>query len=407
MKSVQEQVDAKIKHTNGKVSGTFPFRTGPMIVPFDPTMQSFPQVDGFYQHSICLWVPEFLWPGLYPHGTPDCPNGCSAKEVKANGWDPNGGRRMIGETELVTLLSFRYECLSCKRSNQANKNTEEEKVKQSFYAYDPMVMQRSPLLVRESFPFIMTANLGVEKTIAARLTDDVLHGKSFQAAAGCLHQAHVSHFMKRQGQYLSMVDLWRRGAGMDSYHGVRGNESLKHATGTDIGHSTLSVADQKAFLSSPPKFSEFDDPEGYGGYSARPAYLEEVFKTGFYSTKVLGELTQEDVCNRKQQMIGGQHLAGDASFKLMKKLKEGGGRPKQKEDGSALAIGQRAKKDAPYLCQYTVLNEFRQVVCQVAMTSSHTSEAEAVLVMMLRERFAARGMPLPLTFATDECCVDR
>lgn len=106
--SIKATVNDAMKRNWGKsASGTYPF-SQLLIYPDDPTMcRTSPRLSNFYLKPVFVFIPEFVWPQLFPHGRPPCPN-CSEEEshVIVNNWIQP--RRITLEDRCGELLGYRY-----------------------------------------------------------------------------------------------------------------------------------------------------------------------------------------------------------------------------------------------------------------------------------------------------------
>jgi hypothetical protein len=265
--------------------------------------------------------------------------------------------------------------------------------KQTFNAWDDDVLERCPMLVRESFPYIVTHNLAIDSVVFAKLRSDLLSGKSFDAAAACIEEAHKAEHLRRMAIYYSMIDVGRRGIGLESYGGVKGDEKYKSATPLLVGHPEgLTLEEQKQKLLNPKAFSAFDNEKEYNGFRVKGEYLRAIWVKMCLEKKVFGDMTREDYLHRRFQLIDGCSLAGDASFKFAGKiyvrLPKGG-------------------LQRPILALYTVMNEFNQVAFQKPQRTNAFNELKEDVKMMFSVRYAAHGFDPPEVYFTDECCDDR
>lgn len=124
---------------------------------------------------------------------------------------------------------------------------QEQKVPESFRAWDPAVLSQLPIYVQESFPFILTKKSAVHKDIVNDLRDNVVKGgKSFKACAEGIRQMHLVRYHDQEMRYYSKL-LWDR---------------KTPSVGIPVKEEV---------------FSEFGNRRGYNGYSPSAHYLRSLW----------------------------------------------------------------------------------------------------------------------------------
>ncbi|CAN0542957.1 unnamed protein product, partial [Laminaria digitata] len=98
-----------------------------------------------------------------------------------DGWSPKEPRRGFMEHDVAYTIGFRYTCDGCVTHNTTAKNSEKRAA--SFNPWDSACLERLPEYVSKEFPFILTHRSGIDIRLVDRLADDLVHGKSFAAAA--------------------------------------------------------------------------------------------------------------------------------------------------------------------------------------------------------------------------------
>ncbi|CAN0557337.1 unnamed protein product, partial [Laminaria digitata] len=143
----------------------------------------------------------------------------------------------------------------------------------------------------KEFPFILTHRSGIDIRLVDRLADDLVHGKSFAAAAKYIGQAHTT-------KYVSLAESRRSGL-------VR-----------VMGAAPV-----------PDRFGDFDDPAKCYGAELSDHYMRNVWRMWFSALPVLEvdsvAWTREDYLHCVHQRWDGWILAGDASFKFAKIIRLG------------------------------------------------------------------------------------
>lgn len=95
-----------VRPSNRAASGVYPFQQL-MVIPKDPSIARFiPSINEYYLRPVFVFIPEFVWPHLFPKGRPPCPH-CSAADEKVvvNNWiEP---RQIILEDRCADLLGYR------------------------------------------------------------------------------------------------------------------------------------------------------------------------------------------------------------------------------------------------------------------------------------------------------------
>jgi hypothetical protein len=89
---------------------------------------------------------------------------------------------------------------------------------------------------------------------------------------------------------------------------------------------------------------------------------------------------------RRMQLIDGEHLSGDHSFKLTKCITSGGSKP--------------------FMATYCLLNEFNQVVAFWFTTGTGMSELESSIAK-IKDQYRRYGYKGPSFATTDRCCHER
>ncbi|CAB1111194.1 unnamed protein product [Ectocarpus sp. CCAP 1310/34] len=103
------------------------------------------------------------------------------KRGSPDGWNPKGPRRVFMEEDVGYIIGFRYKCERCVEYNGTVEESEQRPT--SFNAWDVGCLDRLPDYVSKEFPFILTHRSGIDIRLVDRLTDDLVHGKGFSAAA--------------------------------------------------------------------------------------------------------------------------------------------------------------------------------------------------------------------------------
>jgi hypothetical protein len=123
-----------------------------------------------------------------------------------------------------------------------------------------------------------------------------------------------------------------------------------------------------------------------------PTYNSEAYHQSIPSNAYLIERvihlmeTDADYMRRRMQMVDGEHLSGDHSFKLAKTIYSDGGKP--------------------FAAMYSIMNEFGQVVAWWLTDGTQMGELKAS-IQMLKQRYYSHGFEGVKSFTTDRCCDER
>ncbi|KAJ3088821.1 hypothetical protein HK102_007837 [Quaeritorhiza haematococci] len=252
---------------------------------FEPPNSAFdyPKKDAFTVKKVFVWVPEFQFPKMYPNNnlpaSPTCDPKARAK-VTREAW--SRPRRVVMDDQCCYILCYRYKCehSSHQKPGSGKDQTSEEgeilagktRTPASFATWDDRFLATAPLVVRNQFPFILTARSGILRSLALRLVDDVVSGKSIQAVRDCLYQSHINRFHDVELQYYSVISYFRDFWKMDdddlpemNATGMVATHASTNRTTTHISNFFLNsdkIKDVKERIRNPTPFGGFRDPDG-------------------------------------------------------------------------------------------------------------------------------------------------
>lgn len=343
--TVRKEVDSKIGlaghgDKSGKLTTSYVFDTF-WFKPADPVLQRQPSPpEAFYAKKVFLVCWEYTRQVKKP-----CCSKCESDEhVTREGWDPMG-RIVYGEHGNYYLIGFQYKCSSCGHT---------------FAPWDPVTVSLLPRELQEMFPCVVLARSAVDKRVLRMLEPQLVLGKGFKTVESTLTENYMHQYHSSESSYYFHIDRRRK--------------QLAHG-------ELLLFGAQKQLLSSPQQFSKFDDRGGYDGSVPSDTLLEAAW---FLTFEI-----REHWYHRRQQLIGGLVLSGDAAHKLVK--------------------GVRLLNANVVYGVFTVLNEWNQVVLQRPLLQDAVgsiAELERDLER-LSERYEMMGFPNVQVWYSDNCCSDR
>lgn len=245
--------------------------------------------------------------------TPFCPS-CTKTEFTFNGW--SGYRRVLGVDATHYAITRRYKCLNIK-------------CKRTYLGWDPAIIAAAPAHIRHMFPVVLTHRLAVTEQVIDLMRSLMSAGCPHGILASVMEEHHRRRFERLRLAYLCQA----RALGQAPASGQLSMVS-----------STLSPV--------PPRFSTYDDPNGYGGSRVSRHYLRSVYTQ--YMASVEGPI------KRKNAMVLARFLSGDHFFKILK---------------SICAYGGRWSFEAAY----SLLNEYSEVISVVLAQSKGLNEIKAML----------------------------
>ena len=271
------------------------------IHPPNPKMIKTLDLEDHHLRYVFVWTPVFTFPTAFPEGRLPCPRCETTSRVIAKGFTQKESRRDILRNSCCNLLGYFYHGHGCKSNNKGKEKVRLEynrrsrrclrwwihtkerpfgisvallschstshqrgpwmlltwtlflvfprqgsTVPESFSSWDAGVLSQLPLLVRESFPFVLTQKSAIHADVLEEITDNLVHAKGFPASRAALEQAHLKDFHARELKYYNML-LWRKQNGL-----------LQPIT---------AVSD----------FGSFGDPDGYNGFVPSENYLSSVW----------------------------------------------------------------------------------------------------------------------------------
>ena len=323
-----------------------------------------------YSFIVCdifVWFPAAQFPG---HGYPTCPS-CKAKSpkvVKFHGWGEM--RDVVMRDRVVKLITGRYKCHGpgC--------------AKGTFRAYDKEVLALYPEFIRQAFPFYLSVKKALHRDILFDLADARVAGESIGNFAKRIIGMHKTRYFIRTTQYYSIAETkWL------------------------AEYEKLSEKKRRDYVARSPKHMiSWTGKDGCGIKLSRK-YLSKMWKFFFSSESVLfcpieeRDLTREDWITRQGQKIDGSFWAWDHHFAFSKKVVS--------TVGDSLNQLVRKHHEAVTESEFTLMNEYAQIVLQTSLLSNSISEAKPQLLKLLNKRYAMHGFQHPVCGYSDCCCHDR
>jgi hypothetical protein len=252
---------------------------------------------------------------------------------------------VYGENGNYYLMGFQYKCKKCKHS---------------FPPWDPLCVAQLPRELQLIFPCVVLPRSAVDKKVLEALEPNLTSGTGFQTIESMLQEKYMNQFKHMENLYYSHVS--------------RRRELLNSGQVPVFG-------DQLKLLTTPLKFSKFNDRGGYDGSVPSDTVLEAAWFMSFEM--------REYWYHRQSQLVGGVVLSADAAHKLVK--------------------GVRLLYAKVVYGIFTVLNEDNQVVMQRPMAQDAVgsiAELEGDLAR-LAQRYELMGLPRVQVWYTDNCCADR
>ena len=167
--------------------------------------------------------------------------------------------------------------------------TGEEKAKNPYYfrPWDVKALALMPDYIQQQFPFFLTNDLGIEKAIIHRLSNDILHGVGFLTTEKILKEGHMKNYKAKYLIYESFCNQLQQNRERSIFAG--GSKLHK-------------------------PFGDFSDKDGYAGFACSDNYLKDCWvkyykdEIVFSTTDALGilvSLNREDYIKLYQQTIHG------------------------------------------------------------------------------------------------------
>jgi hypothetical protein len=158
-------------------------------------------------------------------------------------------------------------------------------------------------------------------------------------------------------------------------------EGRPKASGNEAGPKESGNMRQTRLDNRPPvhpqPFGSFGDKSGWSGFRVSTSYLRARYLRSFERRRLYVQ--------HSMQLITGQRLKSDFSFKMVNKVYVDGLKP--------------------YESTLTIMNEYNQIVGQWhCQSKSMHDEANKSLIRGVRRRYDLLKRPLPVEWATDDCC---
>jgi hypothetical protein len=240
--------------------------------PDNPVLAHMPVREDYYIQPVYLVCWEYMQPVL---GSPPCPT-CAAGEgqVTRNGWSTQG-RLVYGEHFNYHLTGFQYHCKACKAANRPY----------TFLPWNPEVVAKLPRELQESLPCVVFHRCALDIKLLRQIEKGLVRGIGFQALEENIVESHKDTYVDRLSSYLYGID--NRCKQLDAGKLLAFNHSLHR----------------------PLRFSSFSDPDGYAGRCPSDTLLQEAWHRMFAQ--------KEEYLHRRAQMVGGEVLCGDGSYKFV------------------------------------------------------------------------------------------
>lgn len=233
----------------------------------DPVLEVVPGLDVYYEQPVRLVCWEYMQPQI---GVPPCPKCRSAKRVSRNGWDKQS-RLVYGEHHNYYLIGFQYGCQECSHI---------------FAPWHPDVVSQLPRELQESLPCVIFPRSAIDIRLMRQIEKLLVKGIGFKAIEDMIIENHKDTYMDRQSLFL---------------FGIANRRNL-------LEQGRLMTFNRDA-LYHPPQFSTFSDSEGYNGRTPSDTLLQSAWHEWFK--------LKEYFLHRQAQLIDGEVLCGDASYKFV------------------------------------------------------------------------------------------
>jgi len=231
------------------------------------------------QHILC--PEDYYLPRIIVHAPfdlrgpyrPFCPT-CGSEDVTADGW--SNFRRVIDMDECIFAIFRRYRCSKNHKNN-------------CFRSWDDALLERAPPHVRLAFPVIFTRRLGVTQMVFDSMRSWAEGGSGFGPFATYMRENHTRRHHRKELAYMSrLADLMAE---------------------SPTGESRISGCSAETARQFP-RFSLFNDPDGYDGVHGSKNFYRSVYTRGM---KPL-----EGFMKQRCAMVPARMLSGDHFFKILK-----------------------------------------------------------------------------------------
>ena len=333
--------------------GQFPLKYCGIIAPSEDPVSWFGTKKAVPVERFCLpntfvWFPEAQWPDLQPgaklpckwHGTTDC--------VENQGW-VRRPRHGYSSHRTIAIIG---RCYKCNIKEKENADTSR------FQSTDKEVICQLNDYVRTMWRrhgFDISHRAAIKIEMLDNLRSNLSQGLGVNPFRRSLLESH-------QRYYFDQSVLWR--SYVDSLEMVLRAGSSVFINPTVVRQSRVD-------------FPYFDSEMYHDSLPTNAYMIERVIK-------VIEE--DADYSRRRMQMLDGEHLSGDHSFKIAKCILAG--------------------KSKTFTAMYSIMNEFGQIVAWWLTTGTGMEELRGS-VEKLRQRYAIHGFSGVKSFTTDRCCQER
>lgn len=256
------------------------------------------------------------------------------------GWNSDPiARRVIGLDQNYYIMTMRIRCRDT--AGGCGK---------SYNLYDPIILEQFDQRLVAAFPAFLTHRSGIDKTLMTLIRAGMSHRVSANAWSKILRELHVREHDLRELQYLHTVQ-----------------KDMKRANNKAISKSNSYLL-----------FSEFDDKNGYAGFSPSRWYITNVYMDYMQHIR--------PILDQCMSALTGYVIKWDHSFKLPKYL--------MKLDGVATFSG-----------LFTLVNEYEQIRYQAFVPTKSLSHIQAGLEAMVKS-LKDHGLAQPVLGFTDNVAGD-
>ena len=354
----REEIDNGVQMVRNNVGGTFkgrlPQKYRDVLSPSrDPLdfygISKAASAEEFCLPDLFVWWPEAKYQGqVYAGNRPCCKWHGKTDCGRHNGWMPSP-RHACANNRVVAVQGRRYYCAERKEAGEHPFG---------FTSIDPDVIARGPEYIQlmwQQFGFDFSHRAGISNEMLHHMRSDLIQGLGINP----FRQSHLE--------------------GIQRYHfGV----GAKYRAYVDILDEKAKSGGSLFVTRDAVKARMVDFP----AYNS-DAYHQSIPSNAYLIERVVRLMeTDADYTRRRMQMVDGEHLSGDHSFKLAKTIYSDGGKP--------------------FAAMYSIMNEFGQVVAWWLTDGTQMDELKAS-IRMLKQRYYSHGFEGVKSFTTDRCCDER
>lgn len=340
-----------------KLQGSWPHKNTYWIHPPNPGFQK----DGsqfdpliYCLRPLFVWVPEYIYPEVFPRGVPRCPTCNQDTRVISEGFNPHGPRTVYGVRNTYYVICKRYRCRACKKS---------------FNGYSPDVLDNMAPDIADDFPAVLRHRAAVSTDVVFFLREQCAAGAGVAISRFREHlkAGYFDSYLRSVLKYMSTVQRARKAFLEGEGYQAHLQECFNPGT----------LERYKELLAKPALFPDFESKE-YGGRLPSETLLRSVLAADLER--------REPFLDRRMQMIVPDIIKADASYKLASRIRIG------------------TESQLPVL--FTVFSDIHEVTAFSLLESESKEETEKVLGG-LKQRYLNRGLAGPSLAYIDNCCQNK